>query len=353
MRLLLTIAGLAVLTALSACGGRAGELEKQTARTVTLVTARQEKVVRPVRASGLLAASREVALSFKTGGIIQTLRVDEGHRFKKGEILATLDMREIRAYAEQARAGLEKAERDVRRVEKLYADSAAALEQLQNARTALTAARARYEAARFNEEQGRIIAPFDGVVLKRLRSMGEMSGPGTPVLLVGNQPAGAIVKAALSDSDILRLQPGDRAELRFDAWPGTVFNGRVSRLAGKALPGSGVFEIEIALDKTTKKLLSGFVASVTLFPGREEERVVIPAAALSEASEKKAYVFVYDDGAGIVRRKRVSVAHIMDGRIALSDGLLAGTRIVEHGAAYLNNGDRVIIKTSQALSPAQ
>ncbi len=340
-RTLFFILPLAALALLYSCATQAEEKPAASVMPVTLVTVDQENIRRPVMASGVLAAAREVALSFKTGGIIEAFYTDEGRTFRQGDLLARLDTRELRAYSRQARAAMEKAERDLRRAEKLHADSAATLEQLQNARTGLTAARAAYDAAMFNLEKAEIRAPFDGRVLKRTMEAGEMSGPGSPVLLVGNQPRQAVIKAALSDRDVLRLALGNRAEARFDAWPGEVFSGHVSRLAGTALPGSGVFEVEITLDKTEKKMLSGFVATLRIFPDGAERLVTIPAASLSEASGTEGYVFVYDPGAGTVNRQAVEVAHILDERIALRHGLRAGQQIVERGSAYLSDGQRV------------
>ncbi len=340
-RIILLILPVAALALLYSCATQAQEKPETSAMPVTLVTVRQENIQRPILASGVLAAAREVALSFKTGGIIETFFTDEGRAFKKGDLLVRLDTRELRAYSEQARAARDKARRDLNRAEKLYADSAATLEQLQNARSAFMAAQAGYDAVMFNLEKAQIRAPFDGLVLKRTMEAGEMSGPGTPVLIVGNQPQQAVIRTALSDRDVLRLALGNRAEARFDAWPGRVFNGHVSRLAGTALPGSGVFEIEITLDAAEQKLLSGFVASLKIFPGQEEKLVTIPAVALSEAGGRKGYVFIYNPGTETVSRQAVEVAHILDTRIALSRGLEPGQRIVERGSAYLSDGQRV------------
>ncbi len=81
----------------------------------------------PVRATGLLSTSTEMKLSFKTGGIISQLHVREGESVRKGEVLARLDLSEIRAQVNQARIGLEKAERDLARAGNLYRDSVATL----------------------------------------------------------------------------------------------------------------------------------------------------------------------------------------------------------------------------------
>ena len=83
----------------------------------------------PVHTSGILVSSEEMKLSFKTGGIVEKIFVREGDRVKKGDILASLNLSEIKANAEQARNVYDKAQRDLKRVENLFRDSAATLEQ--------------------------------------------------------------------------------------------------------------------------------------------------------------------------------------------------------------------------------
>ena len=121
----------------------------------------------PIYRSGILAASSEARFSFKTGGIIQRIYVDEGGRVKKGELLATLNLLEITEQVKLAQSGYEKALRDFSRIDKLYRDSVATLEQRQDLKTAAEVAEAKLQIAEFNFRHSKIIAPSDGRILKR------------------------------------------------------------------------------------------------------------------------------------------------------------------------------------------
>ena len=99
---------------------------------------------------GKLASKEELKLSFKTGGIISEIFVDEGQTVKKGQVLAKLNLSEIQAQVNQAILGLDKAERDYRRANNLYKDSVVTLEQLQNTTTALDIAKSNVKIAEFN-----------------------------------------------------------------------------------------------------------------------------------------------------------------------------------------------------------
>ena len=97
----------------------------------------------PVRATGFLGTTKEMKLSFKTGGILIHIPVKEGQKVRRGDVLAELDLSEIRAQVNQARIGMEKAERDLTRAGNLYRDSVVTLEQYQNAESAYELAKAK------------------------------------------------------------------------------------------------------------------------------------------------------------------------------------------------------------------
>src|SRR6187551_1215971 len=112
----------------------------------------------PIVSSGLISTEIESRLSFKTGGIISRIYVTEGQSVSAGQVLATLDLTEINAQEAQAKDGLEKAKRDLGRAQRLYADSAATLEQIQNAQTAFNVAEETVHIVSFNKRYAAIQA---------------------------------------------------------------------------------------------------------------------------------------------------------------------------------------------------
>ena len=151
----------------AACSNQKVEESKEKAVVIKTVTAKFEEISVPVRFSGKLQSEAEMKLSFKIGGINQSLNVEEGMQVRKSQLLASLNLTEINASLVQAKAGYQKAQRDLQRVENLYADTVATLEQLQNSKTALQVAAANLQKAEFNQKHARILAPSDGLILKK------------------------------------------------------------------------------------------------------------------------------------------------------------------------------------------
>jgi membrane fusion protein, multidrug efflux system len=296
----------------------------------------------PVRSSGIVTSSRETRLSFKTGGIIARIDAEEGARVEKGDVLATLNLSEIQSQVIQVRNGYEKALRDFNRVKNLYTDSVATLEQLQNAETGLNVAKANLDMAEFNLDHSRIIAPDKGTILKRLAETNEMIAPGYPVFVFGTDARFWKIKTGLADRDFVKIQSGDSAKVTMDAWPNVIFNAVVSQISESANPLTGTYEIELELQSNGYKLASGFVANLEIHPARQQLFYVIPVESLVQAEGHTGYVYVVNDSM-IARRVKVEVSAVYGSKVTVSRGLEKVTRIVTEGAAYLSEGDHVVI----------
>lgn len=296
--------------------------------------------VPPIDTNGAVATKYEMRLSFKMGGVVRRIHVQEGDRVKEGQRLAEIELTEVGAQVEQARQMAEKAERDLKRGENLYADQVISLEQLQDLRTQASIAAAQYKSAQFNLGYSVITAPRDGLVLRKLVEERELVPAGTPVLVFGESDAGYVVKAALADREIVNVKLGDKGEIRMDAFPGRTMTGTIVEIASAADERSGMFPIEVQFDAPPPRLVSGLVARLRLTPHSESPGLTyIPMAALVEGDGDRASVFVVKDGTA--QRRNVRVAFITADSIALESGIATGEQVVTDGALFLENGERV------------
>lgn len=298
-----------------------------------------------ISTTGRIETSDEMRLSFKFGGVIRRIAVQPGDRVRKGQRLAQIEMTEIAAQVAQARETAAKAERDVQRGERLYADQVISLEQLESLRTAAAVADAQLEAVRFNENYAVIVAPRDGTVLQRLAEERELVPSGQPVIVLGAEDRGFVVRAALSDREIVQIADGDAADIRCDAFPGERLSGRVTEIASAADTASGMFPIEVRVDPTPLRLVTGLVAKVAIAPAAAHAAALthVPIAAVVEGDGRRASVFVVD---GVhARRREVEVAFIGPDSVALAAGLAPGVRIVTDGALYLKDGEAIEVQS--------
>jgi len=364
-------ASLSLLIFATACGGRA---EGRNTPPDAVIPVQVAAVVAAgqagtISASGTLGAKDEVTLSFKIGGIVGKVYVDDGAKVRKGQLLAALDLREIDAMVAKATAGAEKARRDAARAERLYRDSVATLAQFQDAQTARDAAEADLRVARVNHDYATIAAPSDGVVLMRIANAGQMVGAGAPVIQFASNTRGRVLRAGVPDREAVQVKVGDPADVAFEAVPGKVFKGRVSQVGAASDPRTGLYTIEIALEGVGA-LPSGLVGrAVIAAAGRgrggvwegEGSRVwegkgaavrssaegnavySIPAEALVEGDKDFGTVFTVD--ATGKRARRVSVQLVgLEGNRVLVRGLDGVSRVVRSGGVWLTDSARVEIK---------
>lgn len=321
---------------------------RSQARPVVLEEIETTQAPIPIVASGLIGSEAEMNLSFKIGGIISQMRVDEGARVRKGQLLASLRTTEIDAQVVKARQAMEKAERDLQRINNLYADSAATLEQVENLQTALDVAKADFDIASFNQSYSRIVAPTRGRVLKRFSERNELVEPGTPIFrLASDEGRGFVMKIGVADRDVIRIKMNDSAQVYFDAYPGESFKAYVSEIAEAADPMTGTYEIELQVNPGKTILKNGFVGKVELFPTNEEPYIRISLDALVEGAEEWANVYVPDASTQVARQVKVRPKFIGDGFFTVEPEALEGfSQVITQGSAYLQNGDSIRIVTN-------
>ena len=293
----------------------------------------------PVRVSGRLSTTKEMKLSFKTGGIVKQLHVREGETVKRGDILALLDLSEIQAQALQADIGLDKARRDLKRAENLYRDSVVTLEQYQNAESAFELAKAQKRIADFNLEYSQIKAPSDGKVHKLLVEESEMIAPGYPVLLFASMENDWVVRVAVTDKDVVKLARGNTATVTMDPFPGTDFKAIVDELGTVADPLTGSYEAELTVVHPHPEFRTGFICRAEIYPRKFLKSLVVPIEALMDASDNSAYVFLYDNGRA--QRRRIRTGVILNEQVAVLDGISEGDLVITEGAKYLSDKAKV------------
>ena len=326
------------LAALAACHDQPAQHKEAAHKERPVEAARPQRVAlaEPVRALGRLESSEEMKLAFKSPGVVARLHVDIGDSVVAGQLLAELETTELDSALRRAEETLAKAERDARRAEELHARSLVAREMLDNARTARDMARADVDAARFNRRFAESRATAPGRVLARHVEPREVVAAGAPVLSISGETRGWLLRVQVTDRDVVRLANGAAAELRFDALPEERFAAHVARVAAQADAATATFEVELALERADARLLSGLIAQASIATAAAGEVLLVPLAALIEADEGHARLYVAIDGHARLRTVRTGALR-GDG-ITVLEGLSASERVIVGGAAWVDDG---------------
>jgi RND family efflux transporter MFP subunit len=303
-----------------------------------------------IAVSGQFTTDDEVLLSFKTGGIIQRVYVKEGDAIKAGQLLAVLNPVEIDAQVQQAQLGYEKSQRDYKRVDNLYKDSVATLEQLQNVKTALDIAAEQLKTAQFNRSHSQITATANGYVLHKLASEGQLVQPGTPVLETnGAQSGNWLLRVNISNKEwsIINLQ--DKATIEVEATPGKTFQGVVARKSEGIQAQSGSFTVDIKLGGEKPAAIAfGLFGKAIIKPATAvvvegQGPWAIPYDALLEGDGNKGYVYVTNDNK-TAHKVAVTIAGMEANKVIISNGLQHAAALIISGSAYLTEGSPITVQ---------
>ncbi len=325
----------AAVLCVAACG-RGSEEKADAAASVPLVTVVQAQAASSasmIRVSGIVGYKREPVLSFSTPGIIASISVDSGDVVRRGQRLATLRRTSVGANANEAALARANAERDLARTEELFARGFVSQARLDDARLAVERA----------SDSSTLVAPANGVVLRRSADPAQTVGAGTPVLIFGETASGLVVRAPIASGDAARIHVGDTASVTLSEGAGAL-TGRVSRIAAKSNDATGAFDVEVEVT-APQGLRSGMVAQVEIQTAAAASApvatsLIVPTLSLLDARADQGVVFVVD-AQGVAHRRSVRTAGVRQDGVVIVEGLAPGDRVVSSGAAYVRDGEAV------------
>jgi len=347
----------------------------------TAKASRQDLLV-PILSDGTLEPPAGGELRARDPGTVAVIRVREGERVRRGEVLLVLENPALSARARDARgtlseleaertsaaADLEAAKAEAERAKKTFESDRRLLSEgaitraaaeadelaLANAQERLRAARARYEsltssrvglsaasAAELSRRQDELTvrAPADGVVYNLPRRVGESIEEGQVVASVAD-PDHLRLRVRVDQPDLPRIAAGQRLVVSFDGLPDRSWAGRVTQVSPglRELGGRQVGEILGEIADPTSRLPPNASVNVQIVVGEKKSALVVPRAAVNRDGEKR-FVWVFQDGRA--RRRDVALGLVGLSEVEIASGISDGDRVLLAGPVPLSEGLRV------------
>ncbi len=334
-----------ILVFMSSCNRQQEIIKEDLTVPVKATEIEMQDVQEALHASGTLQSGQISKLSFKIGGIIKKIYIDEADAVKTGQILAELYPDEIDAQLKSAQTQFDKAKRDFERAKNLIKDNAISVQQRQDAESAFDAAKATLQIAEFNSKHARIIAPSSGKVLKIIAEENEMTGAGTPVLVFASTGSAWLVKINMPDKDLVKLSIGDPADIQFDAFPGKIFRAHISEISESADSMTGLYAVELQLDDKLERNINGLVASVDIKPQKKTHCFLLPTRALVSAVGQSGYVYKLD-GSNNAVKVSINILGFYNDQLMVTGDLSDGDKIITTGAAYLKEDSKILVTSN-------
>ncbi|MGD8414052.1 MAG: efflux RND transporter periplasmic adaptor subunit, partial [Candidatus Latescibacterota bacterium] len=299
---------------------------------VDVVTVRTGAITVVRQITGEVSGIRQSTLRSSGAYKIEEVKVREGDRVRRGQVLARYDVDispDRMARLTQVRESYENARRQVDRLEPLHKAGAIADSEMDAARTALAIAEADLRNARLELE---VVSPLDGIATLIAVRAGDSVDAGDVIAQVAILDS-VRVDANVSGDAIRELKSGDPVVLedRFIAGGNTAgIDGRITRVALGADPDTRLFGVEAILDNADRILRPGLTVTLEVIVDRASPVTVMPHAAVVDeravvrGSEHE--VFVVADGTASL--KKVEVGRVADEMVEVVSGVTDGDRVV-------------------------
>jgi len=301
---------------------------------VTAVVAARGTAVEIVYATGAVEPVRWAKVSSLIRDRIVEVCYCEGEPVTKGQMLARLDDRELRAQLGELRAREDFLKREMSRVTELVGRGFASTQAYERASADLRQIQALIAVQTEKLADYTIVAPMDGILLRRDGEVGEIAEVGQVLFRVG-VPKPLEVVAEVNEEDIPRVRVGQAVLLRTDAFPGQRIEGKVRQTTPMGDPVAKTYRIRIDLPDDTP-LKPGMSVEANIITREKADALLVPADAVQGNM-----VYVVNDDR--VHKREVEVGIRGTRNVEILSGIDAGTRVVSPIPASheLTDGERV------------
>jgi RND family efflux transporter MFP subunit len=380
------IIALIVAAGSSACNRdeHAGEQAAPAPITVTVAPVVAIDTAERLEAGGVVAARESASISSRIVAPIAEVRVKAGDRVRAGDVLVTLDARDVTEHTGQARASAVAAEKALEqarteqtaaaaehrlatawqtRIAALHARNSATDQERDEAEARLAGAAARLAAAQAGiegadahlasaraavgvatatESFSTLRAPFAGLVTERLSDPGNLAVPAVPLLRMDSDGARQVV-VRVDEARVAYVHPGDRVRVLIDPRDDGIaddagVDGVVAEVARAIGADQRAFTVKITIPITVTARSGSFARVV--FRGAPCRALLVPVSAIQRHGQVSS---VYVVQAGVARLRLIQVGAASPNGVEVLAGLDAGEAIVTSPLARLVDGANVTI----------
>ncbi len=341
--------------------GRANSIsETPTAPSVAVVKVTREDVYRENRIAAEFRPYAEVTLNAKVSGYLERIDVDIGDKVKAGQLLATLEVPELRDQLDSAMASELQAEVDYtnshlistrmtavnQQHPNLVAEQDLDTAQAKSASAAATIAAARAEVEKYLilSNYTRITAPFDGVITWRYADPGALIQAGTasdtqamPLVRISDNYR-LRLDVPVSVEDVKDIHTGDQVDVEVESLSGKTFTGKISRTTQRVETQTRTMITELEVPNPDLEIVPGMYARVLLKLERHSNALAIPIQAVS--GEKNPTVYVVN-AANEIESRPVTLGLETPDKYEITSGLKEGELVMIGSRSLVHPGEKV------------
>lgn len=305
---------------------------------VTVKEMKYESFNHNIIAYGEVEAKNYAKISPEMNGRIEQIHVSEGQRVSKGQLLVTLNTDALKKQIDGVKSGLELATKTFNKLDTLWKQNIGSEIDYLSAKNTKVTLESQLEALQAQKRMAQIVAPFDGIVDQIYPKVGEMAGPGFPVVEFVNLSK-LVVKADVSESYMSSIKSGQVVELSFSSIPGYKVKTPIVRISKVIASLSRTFEIEMLIDNPDEKIKPNMVSTISINDFSTNEAFVVPSLVIrKDFTGNYVYVVNSEEKKNIVGKKYVTTGLSYNDNTMITKGLNAGDKVIVKGYHLVSAG---------------
>ena len=274
-------------------------------------------------------------------GVVRRVLVNEGQMVSKGQLIAEMDDTQARNLLSGAEAQMAQANDALERYKMLH--DAGSLPEVQwvEIQSKVAQAKAQLELSRKNLADCRLVAPVSGVIGRKMVGAGETAMPSQAVVNILDISS-VKVKVSIPESEIGDISTNTSSLMKVEAI-NSCFSGGVIEKGVQADALTHTYDIRIQVANGERKLLPGMVASVqfTEVQSQSAGQLSVPVTAVQRKADGSLFVWTVGNDS-TAHRTTVTTGETIGNRIAITDGITEGARVVIEGYQKLSENTKVV-----------
>lgn len=289
-----------------------------------IFTVEKKMVSLPIDVTGTVFSEEMIHIAARINAYVRKVHAGAGSKVSEGDLLISLDNREIRQQLASAEAGLDQARTEYLRTKRLFDSGASTHREYTAAQSVFRRSRARVEELTVMFGFTEMRAPIDGVVTDRDIEAGDLAAPGRVLMTLYNPKAMRLevpVPVRLSD----RVSVGDRVPVKIE-YPARVCDGKVTEIVSQIDPAARTRTVKVQFPTQDSDILPGTFGRIWI-EAAPEEGIFVPKSAVYNIGQLTMVQYAAD---GRITRRLVKTGADQGDSVEILAGLNHGEFILVH-----------------------
>ena len=306
---------------------------------VEVVTVARGDIQQTYRTITTLEAEQDAEVVARSTGILERIFVEEGDLVKKGQILAQLDVEQLKLEVAQKEATSKKLKKELDRQQSLYKRKLTSSDALDRATYEFQSQQAQFELSQLKLNYAAIKAPINGIITERLVKQGNLIRD-NDILFKIVDPTTLTAVLYLPEKELSNVRKGQNILLAVDALNNKVIQGEIDRIRPSIDITTGTFKVVAKLNNPDNVLQNGMFGKVeVVFDVHNDSLLLEQQAVITQ--DNRSHVFVVRDKKAIQTPIKIGFKH--NGILEVIEGLQENDQVITTGQQILKHETKVEI----------